>query len=173
MKTIIFLAAAALAGASFNSAAAEAGDSYGGVGLNLWDIGVSVSGLGSGSAEPKGLEGRYGYHFNPNFAVEGRFGIGMSDDDGVEVSRNFGVYLKGVIDASPSFQPYVMLGYTDLEIDVDGYSETDSDMSYGFGAMFGSGSTKFNVEWARLYSDSGDGVSLDIDAINVGLVFGF
>lgn len=171
MKKNAILTGAACAVLSLPAAAFEPGTSYFGAGLNLWDIGVDTS-FGSGSAEPKGLEGRYGYFFSPNFAIEGRLGLGLSDDSGIEISRNYGIYLKGIVDGE-NVQPYFFVGYTDLELDIGGSSDSDNDMSFGLGASFGSGATRFNVEWGRLYSDSADGIDLDIDAIQLGLVTGF
>ena len=171
MKRTTLLAGAILASMSFSAAAIDAGTSYFGAGYNRWDVSVDTP-FGSGSAEPGGLEGRFGYFFSDSFAVETRFGFGLSDDQGVEITRNIGVYLKGVIDTG-AFKPYGFIGYTDIEAEADGFTESDNDMSFGVGAMMGSGSTMFNLEWSRMYSDDGGGVSLDIDTLQLGVVTTF
>lgn len=174
MKTIVFLAGTLLAAASFSTGAAEAGDNYAGAGLNLWEMKLDTP-FGSASVEPRGIEGRYGIFFSRFFAVEGRLGLGTQDDLGVKISRNAGVYLKGVVDLGRVFQPYAVVGYTDIEIDTDYGDASESDVAFGVGATFALGRSDMRLyaEWMRHYSDSDAEASVDIDAISVGVNFGF
>lgn len=147
--------------------------------------GVSVSTLnyeesGAGTAKPTAIGVKLGREINKNFAIEGRFGTGLSDDNiggsGVEVSLDYylGAYAKGILPLTPRIALYGLAGvtYGELSASAGGLrmSGSDSDFSYGFGADFGIGATtSINVEWARVF----EGTGYKLDAISVGLNFNF
>lgn len=155
---------------SFPALAAE-GDTYAVVQYAL----VTYDEDGVDEVEPTALVFKYGQFVNENVAIEGRFGIGLQEDDvsvfgldvDVEVESIIGVY--GVFHSSSSSDNvfYGVVGYTrgELEVSIDGSSDSDSetDFSLGFGANFGA----FNVEY-MLYLDESD---FDATAISLGYVF--
>jgi len=119
-----------------------------------------------------------GYQLTDWAAIEARVGFGLQDDDyygiDVELDNFFGGYFLAGLPNTSIFYPYVIAGYTRMEIDVSGYgvsdSADDSDFSYGIGSRITiTESLAGNVEFMR-YFDDGDG---DIDAINFGLIFKF
>jgi len=97
---------------------------YVGLGYALQD----VNGADLDAATVKvGVEG------NDYFSGELRGGMGLSDDDGVELDRFVGLYGKLLIPNSSHVTPYVIAGYTHTELTVAGNSDTGSSLSYGLG----------------------------------------
>lgn len=132
---------------------------------------------------------RGGYEVNPNFAVEGRFGLGISDetkvwnsalgplDTTVELDDFIGVYARGILPLNDVTSLYGIVGWTDISITAtvsDGVttasnSDSDSDMSFGFGADFNVGAGAINLEYMSYYSDD----AVDVTAIGVGYTVKF
>ncbi len=82
-----------------------------------------------------------GGNLNENFAVEGRLGFGVQDDDigglvGLELDHYLGVYGRAILPVN-NFMPYLVFGFTQAEITFESTdssgSEDDSDFSYGIG----------------------------------------
>lgn len=154
---------------------AAEGDTYGSVQYAL----VTYDEEGFDEVEPTALVFKYGQFINDRVSVEGRFGIGMQDDEidvvilgipfeaEVEVETVFGVYL--VAHSNPNAQGsfYGVLGVTrgELEVSIDGFSDSDSetDISYGVGARFGN----FSIEYMN-YLDKD---AFEATAISLGYVF--
>jgi len=171
-------AATVLAAATAAPAQAQQGQSPYYAGITYSTLNYDES--GSGTAKPSAIGVKIGREINKNFALETRFGTGLSDDNignsGVEVSLDYylGAYAKGILPLSPRIALYGLAGVTYGELSANGgglrLSGGDSDFSYGFGADFGIGATtSVNVEWARLFEGSG----YKLDAISVGLNFKF
>ena len=121
---------------------------------------------------------------------EGRFGVGISDDDvsasdpflgdislELEVDTVLGLYLVGQTTASGAVSVYGIIGFTmvDFTVDVDGGilgsasdSDDESDLSYGFGANFDvSDKMSLNIEFMQ-YLDTDD---FDVSAVSLGVLF--
>ena len=155
IKTIgAIVFAASIAG---NAYAAE-GDSYFGVQYSL----LTLSESGIPDFEPAVLVGRYGKFTSDNFAIEGRLGVGISEDTqnvfgfdtDLEIDYMFGVYgalYSGT--SSSTTRVYGILGYTQGEftLTVPGLgsaSDSDSDISFGLGVDFGIGNNSvINLEY--------------------------
>ena len=140
---------------------------------------------------PMTLGIRGGKDFNDNFAIEGRVGFGIADDDfdiivgnqvftlDAGINHYFSVYGKGTIPVNEQFGVYGLLGYSHGKIEVSApgiasVSDTDSGLSYGIGAEFSfTPTTRLSVEWLRLIDGSANGVSYEIDGVGVNLDWGF
>lgn len=134
------------------------------------------------TAYPIAIGGKIGKPLNPNFAVEGRFGFGVADDEvdvgglpvAVDIDYYFGVYGKGILPLSSQASVYGLIGITQAKLtaSVGGFSasDSDSDISFGVGAEFGiSPAAAISVEWARLLK--GDGYK--VDGLSLGVSFKF
>ena len=137
---------------------------------------------GFSTAYPVAIGGKFGKQFNPNFAIEGRIGFGVSDDEvdvgglpvKLEIDNYYGVYLKGMLPVSTAASLYGLLGYTRAKLTASaaGFSSSDSesDISFGAGAEFAVSQTAaISVEWARLLK--GDGYK--VDGLTLGVNFKF
>ena len=112
-----------------------------------------------------------GYQFNPNFALEGRIGFGVSDDviavdvddnERVDVSVKIGNYI-GVFSrfgtpVNERFYPYSLLGYGKVDIRANistgAIDDAASDFGYGFGANLSfTDRVAGNIEYV-IYSDN-------------------
>ncbi len=155
---------------------AAQGDTYGSLQYAL----VTYDEEGFDEVEPTALVFKYGQFVNDNVAVEGRFGIGLQDDDidfdifgttfeaEVGVETVFGIYLVAHTSPDANHSFYGVFGFTrgELEVSIDGFgseSEDESDISYGFGARFGN----FSLEYMN-YLDKDD---FEATAISLGYVF--
>ena len=140
---------------------------------------------------PTGLIGRAGSNFNKYVAIEGRLGIGLSDDtvtatDGVttasvsiELDTLIGLYGVGHVPLGKSSSIYALVGLTQVDATASGsvtgsgsasFSDDESDLSYGIGADIGILYNLWvNVEYVQ-YLDKSD---IDVSAIALGLKFGF
>lgn len=137
---------------------------------------------GFATVYPTTIAGKIGKQFNPNFAVEGRIGIGIADDtldaDGlsvkVEIDHYFGVYAKGMLPLSNAASVYGLVGYTQAKLTASaaGFSssDSDSDISFGVGAEFAvSPAAAVSVEWAQLLKGEG----YKVEAVTLGVSFKF
>ena len=139
---------------------------------------------------PTALIGRAGSNFNQYASIEGRLGIGLSDDtvtatDGVttasvsiEIDTLIGVYGVGRLPLGKSSSLYALVGVTQVDAttstSVSGVgsslSDDESDVSYGVGADIGIRYNLWvNVEYVQ-YLDKSD---IEVSAIAVGMRFGF
>lgn len=138
---------------------------YAGAGWSQVDI--DDDGL---NVKPGVLTGLVGYNLGPNFALEGRFGAGISSDDlvflgvrtEVDIKNYYGLFLRGSLPASDVVNVYAILGYgsAEVEVTVPGFgsaSEDDDSEAYGAGVEFVWGGKRQHglaVEWARYFEDS-------------------
>jgi len=147
-------------------------------GVNFSAVSYEESSRGTANLTAIGI--KLGKEINRNFAIEGRLGTGISDDNlggGVnDVSLDYylGAYAKGILPLSPRIGLYGLAGVTYGKLSASGgnlrLSSADADFSYGFGMDFGIGATTaLNVEWMRMFEGSG----YNLDAVSVGLNFRF
>jgi hypothetical protein len=166
----------ALTPAQAQQGQAVPGSMYAGVSLSQ----VSYEEEGRGTAKPTMISGTLGKVINQNFAVEGRFGTGLTDDNvangasDVAVDFFLGANAKGILPLTPRIGLYGIAGvtYGDLSAGSGGlrFSGSDADFSYGVGADFVIGATtSINIEWARLFAAS----DYTLDALSIGLNFKF
>jgi opacity protein-like surface antigen len=174
-----FAAAAllAVAPAQAQQGSSAAGSTYFGVSLSQ----VSYEETGRGTAKPTTIGIALGKVVNQNFALEGRFATGLTDDSvggggpqDVSVDFLLGAYAKGILPISPRFSLYGIAGVTYGDLSAGSgnlrFSGSDADFSYGIGVDYLIGATtSINFEWARLF-DSSD---YKLDALTVGLHFRF
>jgi opacity protein-like surface antigen len=113
-----------------------------------------------------------GYQFMPQFAAEARLGTGLASSSKtysgvnveIEVTDYIGLYGKAMLPLSPEVSLYGLVGYTQGKLKASllgrSFSDTDSSLSYGFGAEFSIGkSVGLGLEWASLVR--GDGFDLN------------
>ena len=158
-----------------NPAYAEDKHYFGG---NLAFLDYSEQGIDA-EASVTAIFGRLGMRFNENFSGEFRAGFGLEEDTvnvfgwdaDVELDSFFGVYVRGSIPAGESFSPYVVLGYTRGEGTVSNPflgsdSESESDISFGFGADVNVGEiTTLNIEYINYIDKDG----AEINGFSIGL----
>lgn len=170
------LAAFAVVPAQAQQSAPAAGSMYFGVNLSQ----ASYEESGRGTAKPTMIGAKLGKVVNQNFAIEGRFGTGLTDDNlsggaqDVAVDLYLGGYAKGMLPITPRFAIYGIAGvtYGDLSAGSGGlrFSDSDADFSYGFGLDYQIGATtSINLEWARLFESA----DYKLDALSIGLNFAF
>lgn len=184
MKKKLALAAATLALMPFlaNSAPLQQGTSYAGVNYAL----LNYSEDGFPDAEPTALVGKLGYYMVDQIAVEGRLGIGMTDDtitvdvdDGpvqatLDIDRMFGLYLVGNLPLSEQASLYALVGFTDFKgtgtVLGQSFSMTDSGFTYGFGAnLYASPQFGINAEYTQYLDETGYSLS----AVSIGATLPF
>ena len=190
-KTMIGMVAAVTM-LSSNVFAGQAGSVYGGIQYASFDVSLSVDGTTiPEDFSPTGLIGRLGSNVNNNFSIEGRLGLGLSDDtisasDGintaslsVELDSLIGAYGIGHIMLNESSSIYALIGFTKVDGTISAYaswlgsgsvSEDETDLSYGIGADIGvGGNVALNIEYVQ-YIDKSE---FDISALAGGVKFGF
>lgn len=149
-------------------------------GANLVAIKYKEDGIPT--VNPIAASFKLGKEFNPNFALEGRIGLGVADDTvrvlgvdiAVDLDNYYGVYAKGMLPTGTKFKPYGLVGYTYGKISGTGNGITisgdDHDFSYGIGADVALTKTLgLNFEFARLFA--GDGFK--VDGFSGGVTFKF
>ena len=182
----IILKMAMLIALGINSLAVAAADNTGTTYAGVQYAITSYNEAGFDELNPTALIGRFGKNINDGFALEGRLGFGLQDDNlnylGVDVSLEldnlFGVYGVGHVNLSESSSLYGLIGVTQAELSVTasafGFSasksESDSGLSLGVGANIGiSNNAALNVEYMQYLSKS----DYDLNAISFGVVFKF
>ncbi|MBY5922703.1 porin family protein [Ferrimonas balearica] len=95
-----------------------------------------------GDANPLALHFLGGYQFNPYIGIEGRIGLGLTDDEAadgihVEIDSYYGLYVTGTLPMGDWVRLYALVGVTDLSLEEDLDSRSDTfgttDLSYGIG----------------------------------------
>jgi len=143
----------------------SANENYFGGGLSFIDY--SENGIGS-DASLTTITARIGSKFNENFSGEFRAGFGIGDDTvsvfdtdvNLDLNNYYGVYLLAGIPVSENFYPYAALGYSRGEVEASAMgfsaSESESDVSFGFGADI-KVSDKFdiNIEYMNYLDKNG------------------
>ncbi|MCP1727417.1 opacity protein-like surface antigen [Natronospira proteinivora] len=157
------------------------GTSYGGV--HFSQLAYDEDGV-SNDANPTLLTGRLGHFFANQVAIEGRLGLGLSDDTvriddfglavdvDMELDRLFGVYAVGHFPLGQSASIYGLFGFTDAKatFSTNGFSDSDTDsgFSYGFGVdIYSSDQFGLNIEYTQYLDESG----YDLSALSLGVKF--
>ncbi len=177
LSTLIFLVF------SLNAVAAgESGKSY--VGAQYSFVTYTESDIPD--FNPTALVFRGGYKLNKNFALEGRFGFGLSSDSQIvsginldlEVDTIYGAYGIGYMPVSDKVDVYGILGVTQGKLSATAslgsisasVTGDDSDISYGVGADFNvSNQVAINIEYMSYFSKS----DFDASALSIGANFNF
>ncbi len=134
--------------------------------------------LSSEAFTPSALVLKAGYELLPFIAVEFRLGAGITSGTRdsfdikreIEVGALYGGYLK-LQTGHKEFNPYIMVGYTSLQLDINGPVAStdgdDEDISYGIGIEAAlSDRLYFNLEYMQYY----DIDDITARAIGIGLV---
>ncbi len=187
-RAVIVGAVLSLGSMSGNVMAGLTEGAYAGIQYALFDL--SADGI-SESFGPTGLIGRAGSNLNQYVSIEGRLGIGLSDDtitvtDGVttasvtvELDTLIGLYGAGRVPLGKSSSLYALVGLTQVNATVSApaagpgfapVSDDEADVSYGIGADIGILYNLYvNVEYVQ-YIDKSD---FDFSAVALGVKFGF
>lgn len=144
----------------------------------------------SKSFNPTVLIGRFGTYLNPNFSIEGRFGLGLQDDTqfvpefgvsgidaSLEVDSIMGLYGTGHYNLTESSSIYGVLGVSRVKgtasipsIPAATSSENENSVSFGVGADIGVGNNvALNLEYMQYLNKS----SFDLGVLGLGAVFSF
>lgn len=94
-----------------------------------------------------------------NVSLEAFFGIGMGDDNGVEIDNTLGVEVYYTHELNDGFSVEGLIGIARYKVSTGGGSESDSDLIFGFGGSYDIGSGEAFAEWR----DVGD-----VDGIDIG-----
>lgn len=162
---------------SCSAVAAEPSPFYAGVNY----VHATYDADGFDTLNPTAVALRFGTEINPNFAVEGRAGFGVSADTidifgidvDLEIDNFYGVYARGMWPTG-YVTPYALLGWTKGKVTASAFgasdSESDDDISYGLGIdMWATPKVAINLEYARLFE--GDGYK--VDGLSLGVAFKF
>ena len=149
-----------------NATPFQLGTSY--AGLNYALFAYRENGIGK-DLEPTALVGKLGHFIFDQLSVEGRFGLGVSDDtikagNGVDVTgdldRMFGLYATGHFPLGEHASVYALIGFTDIRATFStpgvSVSESDNGFTYGFGADIYTGPRfGINAEYTRYLDQTG------------------
>jgi len=160
---------------------------YAGVQYNM----ATYEESGFPDADPTALTIIIGKNISDNFAVEGRFGFGMSSGDinftflgsdfrgELEIDTFLSVFAKGSMPMGENAKLYGLVGITNGKLSVTltevatgdsaSVSDSETELSYGFGVEFGSGEVTGTLEYVN-YMDSN---TATVSAINIGAIFKF
>jgi OOP family OmpA-OmpF porin len=148
------------------AAPAIAADAY--VGVNVGKNQMDYSGVNSSTAI--GVLG--GYSFNQNVAAEVAYtNLGSADYYGTSITGHvFSVAAVGSLPLNKDFSLLGKLGVASSTVEVPGYSESKTDLTYGIGAQYNVSKTV----GIRLVYDSfkvGSSNTKDSALISIGAVF--
>ena len=168
MKRLIHAAAIAVAVLT-PVAAAQADETYLGADLSFTDLSA-----GGDSANPLALGVRFGRNYNENFSIEGRAGIGVTEDDAgafdLKLKHYLGLYAKGTVPFNDLFSGYAVLGYSAAKVGVEflgaSGSGSENGVSFGIGGQYHIGAmSSVHFEYLRIVED--------VNAFQVGMTFNF
>ena len=149
LKLALLAAVATLAAPAVMSASAQATGLYASGGY----ANFSFDGGPGGDVNLGGIQGRLGYGFHPNFAVEGEGTIGVADDGGAELNNELGLFAVGKIPVSSQVELFGRVGVSRTEVnDID-----DDGLAYGAGAQFNfTNQDGIRGDWTRHDYDAGE-----------------
>jgi hypothetical protein len=158
LKLALLAAVATLAAPAVMSASAQATGVYASGGYSNF----TFDGGAGGDVNLGGIQGRLGYGFTPNLAIEGEGTIGVADDGGAELDNELGVFGVGKIAVTPQLDLLARVGVSRTE--VNGFD--DDGLAYGAGAQWNFTSQDgIRGDWTRHDYDAGE-----FDAYSVSYV---
>lgn len=171
--------AVALAGVMCASAQVMAEGAYVGMDYSIVKADITADWYaGKFSADPTALRFKVGTGINQNFAVEGYFATGLSEDtiEGdleAEVDSMFGIAAKGIIPASESFALYGKLGFAKVTFeDSVGDKYKGDGLEYGVGAQFNvSEAAAIVLEYSFLPDADNDYWEIDVESEVISIGF--
>ncbi len=122
-KLALLAAVAAIAAPAVMTASAQAPGFYASGGYANYHFDGADADLG-------GLQGRLGYSFTPNIAIEGEGTIGVVDDGPNELNNELGLYAVGKIPVSSQLDLFARVGMSRTEVN----DNDDDGLAYGAGA---------------------------------------
>ena len=153
---------AALLGFSGIATAQDQSDTAGYIGMRYADLDTEIDlNIGSGDLATPALMLNVGSQINPHFAVEGRLGFGIDDDDGLELDSYYGIFARVGAPLSEKFAPYLLIGYGKAELEADTVSADDNDFAYGIGANINvKENFAISIEYVNYYDESSSAVDV-------------
>jgi opacity protein-like surface antigen len=157
---------------------------------SYFDIGYSTFAYSDSSFnfKPTGIRAVYGKNTSENLGWEGLLGIGMNEDTatfssaslGLKIGTVLGVYAKGFIKPSDSFEIFGRLGYASVSRELSctpvarcvtsSAKDTGNSISYGAGLKFDiSKNVSIGGDYMSYYNREG----ISINATSIGVSFGF
>jgi opacity protein-like surface antigen len=132
-----------------------------------------------GEAEPNSLILLGGYEFTDHWAIEGRVGLGMGDDEyvtGTNMELDKLVSVLGKLSLGGTVSPYLLLGFSDVEL-----TTNNAGTAEGNGVSFGAGidfSVSENVAIGLEYisyvdEDAVGGGEAKLSAVSLGVNYKF
>lgn len=122
---------------------AQDGALYGQVGYSMlnWKL-TNVNGNFSGDVDQ--LSAYIGYELNPNLAIEGLLGMGLTEKNiansstvKTKINNTYGVFVKPKANLGEALSVHARLGYTSTDIAAsDNTKLTFSGLAYGVGASY-------------------------------------
>ena len=153
------------AGAALLASNLAMAELYGGANYSAVELDTTATDFDLGA-----VSGRVGSQVNENLSAEFRVGVGVSDDDSVEIDKYFGGYIRGSLPLNEGIAPYVIAGFTDVDVDSDAGSDSEDDFSYGIGVDFAlDNQLTLNVEYMQLI----DGDDWEASAFSLGVATRF
>lgn len=87
-----------------------------------------------------GLGAHAGAVLHPNLAAEARLGLGLGEDDNLEIDNYFALLAKGILPVDSNLAVYGVAGLARVAYSVDGWwgnaSGTESGIALGIGAQY-------------------------------------
>jgi len=148
LKLALVAAVATLAAPAVMTASAQSTGLYASGGYSNFSFDAP-----GGDVNLGGLQGRLGYSFTPNIAIEGEGTIGIADDGGAELNNELGAFVVGKIPVSSQFDIFGRVGVSRTEV-----NEVDDDgLAYGAGAQFNlTAQDGIRGDWTRHDYDAGE-----------------
>lgn len=147
---------------------------YVGLGLQLASTDVNAGTAGNYSFDNSLAGLILGYRPHQNFGFEFRGYGSVTDDEiqgvAVETNQNIALLTRGVAPLGNYVELYGLLGFGNIEASAGGVSYNDQGLQYGVGVAFSNGGAKhweLQVEWMKLYDDSG----LEVSGVNLNAVY--
>lgn len=142
---------------------------YLGVDLHAWHVSPDQG----SSWRDFGIRGRLGGRLAEHFALEAHLATGGSDrENGVplELDHLAGVFVRGDIPVTRYASIHGLAGFSQVKLTVDGSSDSDSSISFGFGADYQvTNNTHVSLDWIRYVNET----DYDYSALSVGARWSF
>lgn len=123
--------------------------------------------------QPEGVALRLGGTLNDNFRVEGRIGASTGGDkaDGVgfKVDDYMGLYLKAGATLADMVFPYVLAGFSKVDLVADDERETEGDFSWGLGVDLHFGHFQVGIERMMMLDET----SYELKATSISAAWRF